>query len=168
MKRAIVMLAALMMVLAVSGSASAATQTANLNVSVAYVGYCIVTTTPVNFGSTSSVPVFAQGDISVNCTAGLNYNIALDAGSNYNEYLGRGLSDTTTVGFHYNLYKSSNYTYENEWGDSDFGNTYASATSLSDIGNGSPQSHTVYGWLDTIGASTPGTYTDTVVVTVHY
>jgi spore coat protein U-like protein len=67
----------------------------------------------------------------------------------------------------YWLFKDS--SYNTEWGDVDFANTFPGGSSLADTGTGIAQPHTVYGYVaNLLGGQPPGTYTDTVLVTVHY
>jgi spore coat protein U-like protein len=170
MKKVIVILMALAMVLAVSGAASAATTTTNLNVSATVGAVCTVSTIAVNFGSLDPLyGTLANGDVTVTCATGVPYWIALDAGTN-SIFAGVRAVSIEGVGpdfVPYWLFKDT--AFGEEWGDSDFGNTYQSGFSLGDTGNGTAQSHTVYGLINIPNqGEPPGTYTDTVVVTVHY
>jgi spore coat protein U-like protein len=168
MKKVIVILMALAMVLAVSGAASAATTTTNLNVSATVGAVCTVSTTAINFGPLDPVDVtLANGDVTVTCATGVPYNIALDKGNS--PFVGVRAVSIDGVGpdfVLYGLFKDTAFGVE--WGDSDFGNTYPIGSSLADAGNGTAQSHTVFGAINPNQGEPPGTYTDTVVVTVHY
>ncbi len=167
MKSAILILMGLAMVIAVSGPASAASQTTNLNVSAILLPGCSVSTAPVSFGATVGSDVtYATGDVTVACNTGIVYNIALNAGNNYgaDRRLSNGQPSPAYV--EYQLHKDSSYA--TWWGDSDFGNTYSWGSSLADTGTSVSQSHTVYGVLAQVTGQPPGDYTDTVTVTVHY
>jgi spore coat protein U-like protein len=171
MKKLILSLFIMALGISFAGAAyGAGSVTAILDVSVNLVPACTVTVTPIDFGDydgIASVPGapngLANGDVTVNCSDTVSYNIALDAGLHYNAP-NREVSDGVN-GIGYGLYQDSAYT--TEWGDSDFGNTYAAGLSQGDTGNGLDQPHTVYGGL---GASSGplGPYTDVVTVTVHY
>jgi spore coat protein U-like protein len=169
MKKVIVILMALAMILAVSGLASALTQTANLNVSLRVGAECTVSTTAIDFGSQEPVyPKDGQGDVTVTCATGVPYNIALDAGTNYDGFFRRVSNGGVAPDFVlYRLFKTV-YPEIEEWGDSDVGNSYPGASSLADTGNGIAQPHTVYGLISPNEGEPPGTYVDIVLVTVHY
>jgi spore coat protein U-like protein len=171
MKKLIFIAIMLTALVALSVSSYAATTTSNLNVSANVVSACTVTTSSVNFGDTDlSNTSYANGDVSVNCPEGTAYNIALDAGLHLitSPFLYRTVQDSGGSQVWYLLWKDNGS--QQEWGDSDFANTYADGSSLADTGSGAIQPHTVYGQL--IGSScttcAAGTYTDVVKVTVHY
>ncbi len=168
MRRPIVILTVLVMVLSFSAPATAATQTANLNVSATLVAACTVTATPVDFGATNGTDItFSHGDITVTCPAGIPYNIALDKGILNAGSVYRWMSNgNPAYGWAYNLFNDASLS--TLWGDSDFENTFPWGSSLADTGTGAPQSHSVYGKLEANPDDPPGTYTDTVLVTVHY
>ena len=172
MKNSIITASILAAGLAFSGAVNAAPATATLNIAATFLPACAVTTAAVNFGSLPAGSLAnANGDVSVNCSAGVPYHIALDAGSHPAALGGLGLVVRNvangTAGFApYFLYKD--LVAFNEWGDSDYANTHP-GTSFVDIGSGVIQPHTVFGLLSsyTIVAA-PGTYTDIVNVSVYY
>jgi spore coat protein U-like protein len=149
--------------LLISGQAQAATATATLDVSATVGVTCSVSTVPVNFGVYEGEQIGASGSITVTCTPGAPYNIALDAGQFYN-----GAWRRLTNGTDYLIYGIYNFGYI-DWGDSDFDSTYRWGTSVSGTGSGSVNHHSVsaaimggaYGLSD-------GIYADVVGVTVHY
>ena len=163
--------ALILMVLAVpcafAATALAATQTTNLNVSATMPIGCSVTTTGVNFGNVTYAPDggSATGDVTVNCTNGLPYNIALDGGM---ALMGgtRTLIPAAFSVIYYWLYQDAGASIE--WGDSDFNNSYSNGSSMGDTGSGANQSHPVYATFIGDDQIPPGNYTDTVIVTVHY
>jgi spore coat protein U-like protein len=150
-----------------AGSAHAAIETSTLDVSANVVPVCIVSTTPINFGDyDSDTGVYANGDVTVACTSGTIYNIALDAGlyfSGVDRLVADGTGSNTII---YGLFKDSGFA--NPWGDSDFSNTFPDGASLADTGIGTAQPHTVYGDLSGGFTVPPDIYTDVVTVTVHY
>jgi spore coat protein U-like protein len=104
--------------------------------------------------------VDAQSTLVVQCTNTTPYNIGLDAGA------GSGATVTTRkmtsggVTVSYSLYTDINRT--TVWG-----NTVGTNT-VSQTGNGQNQSFTIYGRAPPQNAPAPGTYTDTINVTVTY
>lgn len=165
MKKLYLPLLALTASLGLASGAEAATITGSLNVSAAIVPACSVSATPVNFGSmTGFEAAYANGDVTVNCSPGVPYNIAMDAGLHW-RFEGRWLHNGTDDK-NYILSASPNGP---EWGDQDFDYT-ALGFSVADIGNGTSQPHTVYGKINagSIGMQPGVPYTDTVTVTVHY
>jgi spore coat protein U-like protein len=165
MKRLIVIIGVLALSIIFGGVSYAATVTANLEVSATYVGVCMVSTTAVNFGNvTGQGTMSAQGNVAVNCSTGVNYHIALDAGLHYSgtkRHVSGGGMDVI-----YSLFKLVGLEL---WGDSDYANTFPLGTSLADTSIGGNQDHTVSAELDNFFGGTPGTVlTDTVTVTVHY
>ena len=145
----------------------AGTETGTLDISANVVAVCTVTTSPVNFGDvTGELPeTYANGDVTVNCPEGQAYNIALDAGLYYDgNYRFVGSSSPEVP---YMLFKEA--ARSNEWGDSDFSNTFPYGSSIADTGTGVAQAHTVYGVLSGFSSVPAGTaLTDAVTVTVHY
>jgi len=164
MKQHLLAVTALTSFLGFSLGASAATQTATLDVSVDVGGACSVSTTGIAFSYDSNVNTTANGDVTVTCTTGTPYNIALDAGLHYSGGY-RHVSDGTNT-LQYVLGKDVSIGFE--WGDSDYDNTYAFGSSLPDTGTGVAQPHTVYGLLYETPSAPTGTYTDVVTVTVYY
>ncbi|NOU00906.1 MAG: spore coat protein U domain-containing protein [Gallionella sp.] len=156
--------------LAFSGIAQAVVvASSTLNVSATVAVDCTVTTTAVNFGNLNATnTTFANGDISVNCTPGVPYHIALDAGLNLDAFGFRNLKQVAgTAAVEYVL-SSVSTPFVSEWGDADLSNTISRGASVADIGNGLSQPHTVYGASDVVSGHPTGAYTDIVNVTVFY
>jgi len=102
----------------------------------------------------------AAGSIAITCTNAAPYTIALDGGSigainPVQRKMSQGSERIT-----YGLYQDSGRTQP--WGDAAGINT-AAAT-----GSGLAQTFSVYGRVPAQSTPSPGTYTDTVVVTVSY
>ena len=123
---------------------------------------CNVGATSVNFGSAGllSSNADAQGTLSIQCSPSLPYTVSLDGGSS-------GAADPTQrkmsfsgANVLYGLYRDAARTLP-------WGNTIGSNTS-SGTGTGSTQTQTVYGRVAAQTTPAPGTYTDSVVVTVGY
>lgn len=128
-----------------------------------------VTATGVDFGNVAagSNPYFANGDVTVTCESGVNYNIALDQGLHSPDGLRRWMVNATADFAEYELFQSASLT--EIWGDGDTppGN-YVLGNSLADTGDGSPQPHTVFGKTTDISSAVEGAYSDTVAVTVYF
>ena len=155
---------------------NAGVETAILNVSATVQGVCTVSTAGVSFDHIPGVSTtVVDGDVSVNCPAGLPYQIALDAGQNYDGTF-RRVSDGTN----FLPYALVHPDLSQEWGDSGLAGTYSFGFPLGDVGSGVPQPHKVVGLNDALrfidGVETQlfwsnpgaGTYTDIVNVTVSY
>jgi spore coat protein U-like protein len=164
MKKSIFILSLLALSWVFAGIAYAGSVTSTLTISGTLLATCEVSTTPVAFGNyDASADVYANGDISLNCTQPTPYVIYLDAGlyqGGQERFIGNGTP--------YYLYKDSGLL--NEWGDSGYANTYPWGSGLAGTGDGYLHSHIVYGRLHSTGAfgSAAGSYTDTVTVTVQF
>ena len=138
--------------------AQAATASANFDVSIQVMATCAISASNMAFASITTgttTNTDASSTLTLNCSNGTPYAVALDNGSNY--LMGRRLASGT--GFiSYSLYSDSGRS--TQWNSS---NTKAGT------GSGSDQSLTVYGRIPS-GQSVPyvGAYNDTVVATVTY
>ena len=161
--------AALLAALAFGAAPSnAANTTNNLNVSATVVASCVVSGATLSFGSaidptSASVPIDASTTMTVICTSTTPYSVAFNAGTNAggaSNFSARAVkSGTHTIG--YQLYSDNLRT--TVWGDG----TSTSST-LAGTGTGSNQSLTIYGRMPSVTGAVPGSYTDTVTVTVTY
>ena len=123
---------------------------------------CNINATTVNFGSSGilSGTTDAQGTLSIQCSPSLPYTISLSGGNS-------GATDPTqrrmsfsSANVTYGLYRDSARTLP--WGSTVGTNTTSGA------GTGVTQTQTVYGRVAGQATPAPGTYTDSVVVTVGY
>jgi spore coat protein U-like protein len=168
MKKLIITLFVLAFGIGLSGRAYAATAATTLDVSANSIASCTVTATPVAFGDYVGNYLFANGDVTVNCTTGAAYTISLDAGSNYEAVF---LGDRHVCGASapadctpYRLFQDAGLLIE--WGDA--GSTHPANFQVG-TGSGLDQPNTVYGQLSaSISAPPPGLLTDIVNVTVAY
>jgi len=123
---------------------------------------CSVSATGVNFGSSGPINtnIDATGTVSVQCTNATPYTVALNggnaaAGDPTQRKMSKG-SETITYGLYQNSARNL------PWGSTSGGNT------VGGTGSGASQALTVYGRVASQAMPSPGTYTDTVVVTVTY
>lgn len=153
----------LIALMALAAPVLAGTDTDNLSVTATVAASCSVETTQdVAFGTIDSATVnTAEGTVTVTCTNGTGYSIALDDGDYYSS--GRRMQgDTVTTSYlPYELYQDSGYI--TLWGDGTHGSVKGSLT-----GTGSGEAHTVYGRITAGQYPAPDTYADTVVVTVTF
>jgi spore coat protein U-like protein len=142
--------------------AQPALRTDTFNVSATVVSSCTVTTTNLNFGSVSvlSANVDASNSVSVICTSTTPYQVRLDGGvAAATDPTQRKMSlgaNKITYGLYRELARSL------PWGATDGTNTQAGTGTSSAIG------HTIYGRIPPQTSPPPGTYTDTVVVTISF
>lgn len=141
-----------------SGTLAGVTFAVNANVAA----NCLVSVGNVDFGTRGvlSANVDAQGSVTATCTAGTTYTISLSGGTANAAPTARKMSkaaETVTYG----LYKDTNRSQP--WGDAT-----TPGSTMAGTGTGSAQVLTVYGRVPPQTTPTPGTYTDTVVVTLTY
>ncbi|MDR2061502.1 MAG: spore coat U domain-containing protein [Acinetobacter sp.] len=130
-------------------------------------------TSNVDFGNindigTTTRAYTALGAINTTCNPGLPYTIYLGDGSNRIAGGFRRMANSSSQYIPYQLYKDSNYS--TVW-DATGGTTNVGGSGgVSNTGTGNAQSTNVYGRIPqgTTISSTPGNYSDSVVVTVTY
>ncbi|MCU4502465.1 spore coat U domain-containing protein [Acinetobacter sp. WU_MDCI_Abxe161] len=130
-------------------------------------------TSNVDFGNINDIGITkkdytAQGAVNTTCNFGTPYSIYLGNGNNRITGGFRRMVNSNNEFIPYQLYKDSNYS--TVW-DATGGVTSVGGTGgVSKTGTGSAQSTPVYGKIPqgTAIASRPGTYSDSVVVTVTY
>jgi spore coat protein U-like protein len=135
---------------------------APFTVSAINITTCSVSATSLNFGSTGVLQsaLDATGSIGVTCTISAPYAIALDGGTTgASDPAHRKMSKSSET-ITYGLYQNSGRTQA--WGDS------AGVNTVSGTGSGLLQTLTVYGRVPVQATPSPGTYSDTVVVTLSY
>jgi len=154
---------AVSLVFASGGAAFAATATTTMTVQVTITATCTInSTSTLNFGSQGvlSANVDQTSTIQVTCTNTTPYNIGLNAGT------GSGATVATrklTSGAN-----TVNYTlYSNAGRTTVWGNTISTDT-VAGTGNGAAQNYTVYGRIPAQTSPAPGSYSDTITVTVTY
>lgn len=121
---------------------------------------CRVTAKNINFGNHGvlDAAVDATGGLGVTCTPGTAYNVGLNNGLTGTGPTARRMTRSGQAVL-YGLYKDS--ARSNPWGNT-------GTQRLAGTGTGATQSIPVYGRVPAQQTPAPGTYTDTVVVTVTY
>jgi spore coat protein U-like protein len=143
-----------------SAVAQANPATTTFGVSATVLKDCIVSATGLAFGNYTGAVNTAQSAVTVTCTNSTTYTVGLGTG------LASGATVTTrqmqngTALLNYGLF--SNATWTTNWGNTSATN-WASGT-----GNGAGQVLNVYGQIPASQYVTPGSYTDTISVTVTY
>ncbi|MGX7951210.1 Csu type fimbrial protein [Tsuneonella sp. HG249] len=152
-------------VAAAATPALAGTATNNMPVSVNVLNSCTVAATPMAFGSPTAiggVDIDTTSTVSLVCTNGANYDVALDAGANASGTQ-RRMSNGATVPVYvnYGIYKDA--ARSTTWGSA------IGATQAGNAGTSGLVSLTAYGRIPSTAASVgAGSYTDTVTVTVTF
>jgi spore coat protein U-like protein len=144
-----------------SRPALAATATTTFAVTATVQATCLVSATPMAFGTYSGVIANSSSTVSVTCTNTTPYNVGLSAG------LATGATVTTrkmtgpaAAVLSYALFSDAARTVN--WGQT------ISTDTVAGTGNGSAQALTVYGDVAAAQFLAPGAYTDTITATVTY
>ncbi len=131
---------------------------------------CNVSTTPVNFGSLSTLgsTVTATGSVNVQCTRTTPYSISLGNGLNASGSQRRMRLGATLNYINYGLFTDAAGT--NAWTSSTSATSCTSGTGTCVLGTGTgfSQTTTVYGRIPAQTTPPIGIYSDTVVVTITY
>ena len=139
------------------------TASASSSATATVINSCNVSASNINFGTIGLLAANndAQATIAIQCSSTLPYTVSLDGGSSgaTNPTL-RKMSFNTTNTITYGLYRDSAHSLA--WG-STVGTNTASGT-----GTGASQPLTVYGRIAAQTTPKPGSYSDTVLVTVAY
>ena len=141
----------------------AASTTTTFGVQVALTATCTINSAPaLNFGTQGilSANVDQTSTIQVTCTNSTPYNMGLNAGTGSGATVATRKLTSGGATVNYTLYSDSGRS--TVWG-----NTVSTDTAAG-TGNGGAQSYTVYGRIPTQTTPAPGTYTDTITVTVTY
>jgi len=147
----------------VSASLAAGPATSTFTAQVVLTAACTINSaSTLNFGSQGvlGANVDQQSTLQVQCTNTTPYTIGLDAGAGTGATVGVRLMTSGANTVNYSLY--SDGARSTVWGNTIGTNTVAA------IGNGAAQNYTVYGRVFAQTTPAPGTYTDTVNVTVTY
>lgn len=150
--------------------AEATTATTNMTVQMTIAASCTVSASALDFGTQTLIDISSNVDatstLTVTCTNGTAYNVALNPGANDG---GSGISarkmkiGATSDTVNYQLYSDSGHS--SVWGET----TSGSPDVVTGTGSGDGQAITVYGRVPS-GQTNPkiGAYSDTITVTVNY
>jgi len=135
---------------------------ASFSVSATDVTTCAVNASTLNFGAAGVLrsALDATSSVAVTCTNSAPYTLALDGGLSAATNPAQRKMTLGGQAITYGLYQDSGRSQP--WGDSTGTNTVAGT------GSGLTQTFTVYGRVPAQTTPAPGTYTDTVVVTLSY
>ncbi len=139
-------------------AAEAGTASSQFNAQITIQADCTVSSpNALDFGlhGLLSADVDAQMDFTVTCTNSTPYTIALNDGANAS-----GSQNRMANGGEYVNYET--------YSDAARSNVWDSSNTVSGTGTGAAVTHTVYGRVPAQNTPTPGTYTDTVTITVSY
>ena len=152
-------------------TAQAATATGTLTVQMTISASCTISAATLNFGSLPGTSVIAGAtnasvNVSVTCTNGSPYSVAMNNGANASGSQRRMTNGTSFI--NYNLYTDAGRT--SLWTTATSSTTCTSTNScFLGTGNGAAQSIPVFGQVPAVGsAPTASTYTDTVTMTITY
>jgi spore coat protein U-like protein len=165
MKNVLKLLSAALLAGAVSGAvpASAATQTSGMSVTMGISASCTISTPAApNLGtsiSDLSTVHTATTNVPVNCSNGAAYKLVADNGTNYDSINSIRRMANGSNYISYSLYTDSGYS-------SPFPSTLAAATNQA--GTGAVTNIPVYAKVGGQALPPPGSYTDTVTLTVNY
>lgn len=148
--------------------ARAASSNGSFQVSATVVSACTVSGSVLNFGNSidplsAGVPLDASSTLTVQCTNTTPYSVALNAGANAGgpANFGARAMMNGSYALPYQLYLNSGRS--TVWGDGT--NTSSPVTGT---GSGSSQTLTIYGRVPSLTGTVPGSYSDTVTVTISY
>ncbi len=152
-------------IVSISANVQATTVTTNMTVSATVVSACVVTATPLSFGAyeidnIQGNNLNVQTSISLFCSNGTNYQIAIDFGQHSSGTQRRMLEVDGTENLQYQIYQDSIHTMV--WGNTEGVDT------LSGQANGTAQTIPVYGSVSADQNVSPGVYQDTLLLTVTF
>ena len=146
------------------GSANATTTTSTtFGVTLAITAQCVInSTTTLDFGSNGVINanIDTNSPLVVQCTNTTPYAVALDKGTSSGGSITQRKLINGGATVNYNIYTDT--PGGTLWGDGTNGVT------LAGTGNGAAQTITIYGRIPAQTTAAPGTYTDTITVTVTY
>jgi spore coat protein U-like protein len=158
------------LLIAAAASANAATATNTFQVTATVLKFCTVSATNLAFGNytPSTGAVTNSSTVTYACTNGTPITtITLNIGTTTGATFAQRLMTNGTQTLEYNLYTSN--AYSSIWGDGTGGSVTQSG--VTGAGLGTSSTLTVFGRLpDSVAnqAIPPGSYSDTITVTVNY
>jgi spore coat protein U-like protein len=150
------------------GSASAVNATTTFQVTATVLKTCSVNATTLAFGNYTpgGGPVVGSSGVNVLCTKTTPFTVALNGGTTTGGTVAQRLMANGANTLQYNLYTTN--AYATVWGD---GTGTSTTQSGAGTGLATPVAYTVYGQLLDSAfnqGAVPGSYTDTITVTVAY
>ena len=146
-----------------ASGASALTTTTTFTTQITLAATCVINSaTALDFGAAGvlTANVDQTSTVQVQCTNTTPYNIGLDAGTGTGATVAVRKLTSGGANVNYTLYSDAGRT--TLWGNT------VSTDTVAGTANGASQSYTVYGRVPAQTTPAPGTYTDTVTVTVTY
>lgn len=143
--------------------ALAGTDSDTMAVTATVVASCDVDAQDLAFGSydpVSPTPLDAATTISVMCTTGTSYDVAVNAGTGSGATVATRKMSASSNTLNYSLYSNAGRT--TVWGATSGSNT------VTGTGNGAAQTLNIYGRIPVHQTSPAGSYSDTITVTVTY
>jgi spore coat protein U-like protein len=160
----LVKLTGLLFLLFLSQFSWAATTSTSFTVSATVVNNCTTSATALSFGNydpTSGSDTSGTNTVTVTCTNGDAYTIALNGGTTSGGSISqRKMTDGASHYLNYNIFQNAGHT--TLWGDGTTGNT------LSGTGTAVAQNYTGYGSITASQTVPSGSYTDTITVTITF
>ena len=147
-----------------TGPVFAGSGSAQFNAGATVLSACSIVATDLVFGNYSASaasPTDVNNSLSMTCTSGIPYNVALDGGLTAGNVAARTMTDGSAHNLAYLLYTGSNHS--TLWGDGTGGTSTVAGT-----GTGAVQSLSVFGRIPTAQFVTAGSYADKVTVTINY
>lgn len=152
--------------LAVAGAAQADSKNASFTVSATVAKACTIDANNMNMGTWSGIGnLDGTTTVTVKCTNGTSFNVALDNGANGTSTADRKLGDGAER-LSYNLFRDSGRTQV--WGSTIGTNTVSgTGTGMATANERSIDVYARIAQADLLAAK-PGTYTDSVTATITY
>jgi spore coat protein U-like protein len=154
---------AIAFVLLFSGQAFAGTATSTFQTQITISASCVVNSSPnIDFGANGVLTsnVDQTSTLAVQCTDTTPYTIGLSAGTGAGATVATRKMTNSGATVNYSLYSDSAHT--TVWGNT------AGTDTVAGTANGASQNYTIYGRVPSQTTSAPGTYTDTITVTINY
>lgn len=144
-----------------SEAAQAATTSTTFAVTSTVQATCVVSATSLAFGAYTGAQANATASVTVSCTTTTAYNVGLSSGTASGATVtARKMSGPSSSLLSYSLFRDAARTQI--WGET------VGTETVTGTGNGTAQVLNVYGTVPAGQLSTPGSYSDTIVVTVTY
>lgn len=148
---------------ALTSTARAGTASDSFQVTATVPDSCIVDANDLAFGNynpLSGSVLNGSTTLNVTCTSGTGYNVGLNQGAGPGATVAARKMSNGGNSLVYSLYQEASYS--SVWGNSIGSNT------VSNTGTGAVQTLTVYGQIAASQSVPPGSYSDTITVTVTF